>query len=828
MAQFLRNLQQERALQERDETMGRCYSPHSLQTPLNTNDLIPTYNGIMFDVVALTDEIEVTSIEFDAKVDEVTDMRVEVFSREGLYEDYIDDESAWEKIADTEAIASTDRQTLRIPYTAFKPTSISQGKQRSFYISMQGPWIDSVAKALDKTGEIQTKNDDLGIHVGVGLSERFPTNFDTTVDPQFSGTLHYMKLIDCQKDFSTTSVTIQLITPKSEDLSFFSQLTQNMHEAVTNNLLKSSPFRDMVSEHGLVFSKDSETTRTNQQVDCPQNWDVCPRKVVSSTLIFKHSANLDSGKLTYEVSRFAESLVNKVAKMSGVSKMLYLGRQPMTAEFDLTFQGLPNTPVTACEIDHLENTLTSFLSTSFDMKGNDVRVLSTAVSHMDETAKASGTIFGQQASYLQPDNFGTALTDIVLENNSALLDELRVGARLCADIEGKQSRFFRDVSSVSSSFTVKVPSAGVLNEPSLISVNMFFALLLLIFPCFFCCFWSWKRSKRYYRNRIDPALEIHKGGPTLDKSKSSRTLGSSFTSLDLEGEIMIPTVDAAPAQTSLLPSGASLGLKREGSFRSLNGMDGTLGGNPGLWRNASSRSLHGDARALTREGSESSIENPGLWRDGSSRSLRGAALPRQGSFGPGRTLDRTGSSSSGSAHQEPPIRSTQRHGSTNSLANLRENSSNGMRRATSLRSMQEAMLLEQSSGQPRMQRRNPHQRVQRSRSHEEKPGFRRMTWYQSARTVRSNEEQSSIQRISSHRPVQGSRSRGESTEMQRMDSQRSMQRSRSREPNRQMGHPRMVQRTNSPEEKRPYESSNQRQKTPREMHRQQLMMQFVD
>ena len=53
------------------------------------------------------------------------------------------------------------------------------------------------------------------------MNSRFPEAFDTTVDPQFAGSLHYRKVVNCgEKPMDTTSVAIQIITSQSEDSVF--------------------------------------------------------------------------------------------------------------------------------------------------------------------------------------------------------------------------------------------------------------------------------------------------------------------------------------------------------------------------------------------------------------------------------------------------------------------------------------------------------------------------------------------------------------------------------------------------------------------------------
>eukprot|EP00977_Amphora_coffeiformis_P013285 scaffold3421_cov181-Amphora_coffeaeformis.AAC.25 len=596
-----------------------CHEHQSFQTPFNENELVPSYHGIIFDIAVLTDEIEVVSLEFDAKINQITDMQVEIFTMNGSeYQDIVGNETAWEKVADTKAIASADGQTLSIPESSFNPQRIKRGKRQSFYISMKGPWIDSVVDALDKTGEIQTRNKDMLMYVGVGLNSRFPEDgeFDKTVDPQFSGVIKYRKVIDCNDDFKTTSVALRLITPQSENPVFVAQLGSSMDDVVETTLLNAAPFKDMVSTSHLTVSRGSETSNYPDIFDCPEDWETCPRNVIISTLTFKHSKSLSSGKLQYEIYRFADSLMKQLAEASGARRMKYVGLRAITSEFDMTLGGLPtNQEMSKRHQGYLADTLTRFFGTSIGRRTDAVEVLETVILDIEDTtvlgtAKAAGIVLATQAAYLPTESLALELVDSIVDEHKVLLQDLRVGTAAHSEGYADTIEYFGKISTVTATFTVYIPAAGVLGESNmpfdLDKLNFKPAYILPFLFCCCCCGCSLRRKSKQKEQEIQFDGDVEKGGnhkgcASVNHHSISYIGHASFTSVGSEAR--------------MTPSGH---LQHQGSSRSINGLPS----------HRSSSSM-GD-RSLGRIGSSNSLQNP--HRQNTSQFVRKTTLTRQGSL----------------------------------------------------------------------------------------------------------------------------------------------------------------------------------------------------
>lgn len=133
----------------RDEEEELCLTNHAVQTSESADENIPAYHGVMFEFAVLAPEIYVTALEFDARIDDITDFTVEVFvGQGGDLNLIINDESQWTRVAQVEATISPSGRGLLIPQQAFEPIQLQRNQRQSLYISMNGPWVESTVNAL--------------------------------------------------------------------------------------------------------------------------------------------------------------------------------------------------------------------------------------------------------------------------------------------------------------------------------------------------------------------------------------------------------------------------------------------------------------------------------------------------------------------------------------------------------------------------------------------------------------------------------------------------------------------------------------------------------
>lgn len=149
----------------------------------------------MFTVRTLSKSLSITTFELDIRTDIAgSNLAVEVYTLVNGYTDVYSIESSWTLVANTEVVpvpGSTSNSVL-IPVQDFTKTFMFANELRSFYITMQKPYIESTVNALIGSGETAVENDVLRIDVGSGLATyKFPSTIDTTIAPQFAGIIHY-------------------------------------------------------------------------------------------------------------------------------------------------------------------------------------------------------------------------------------------------------------------------------------------------------------------------------------------------------------------------------------------------------------------------------------------------------------------------------------------------------------------------------------------------------------------------------------------------------------------------------------------------------------
>jgi hypothetical protein len=217
----------------------------------------------MFEMSAYSD-VEVTTFELDIRLDmNPLDLSVEVYTIDGSYDLFFDKPDAWQQLAATALVLAPEGNSAVIPVADFTSINIPARGKRSFYITMKGPYLDPTVFALQKTGDVHIKGDDLQLLVGSGFtSYKFPDAIDTVLHPQFAGIVHYKKKIDCHDtSASTTAVDFQFIFEMTElDAPLISITNAAIERAVDELLVSNASLRRLVEEYGLSKSSAAETS----------------------------------------------------------------------------------------------------------------------------------------------------------------------------------------------------------------------------------------------------------------------------------------------------------------------------------------------------------------------------------------------------------------------------------------------------------------------------------------------------------------------------------------------------------------------------------------
>lgn len=195
----------------------QCVYAQDFTTAYNTDEAVPPYQGIMFEVAAVT-TLRVTSIELDVRLDQAAalaageGLMVEVYVTTGGYLEVMNDSSMWIRIASTK-LQLLGGTTGIIPPSEFQGIQLEAGQRRSIYVSLtKGDYLDHTVYALAKTGEMAAENKDLKVFVGTGFhGASFVTPADKIMDPQFAGTLRYETTVPCSALVHETFVVLAFV-----------------------------------------------------------------------------------------------------------------------------------------------------------------------------------------------------------------------------------------------------------------------------------------------------------------------------------------------------------------------------------------------------------------------------------------------------------------------------------------------------------------------------------------------------------------------------------------------------------------------------------------
>jgi hypothetical protein len=253
-----------RSLDGLDES--HCKTDRSFNTTYNSNKDVPPFVGVMFEISSFTD-IEITTFEVDIRWDlNPTDLSIQVYTIEGSYANRFNQSSAWELLASTEVVPAAEGNSGVVPASDFTSVSIKALDVRSFYITMKSPYIDHTVYALQKTGDVHVKGEDMQLFVGSGFtSDNFPGKIDKVVNPQFAGVVYYKKTYQCEDiEAKSISITFQfLVDAKDVSDAFVLSYNAALDAAIGRVIEASETLKSFVDTFGLHKSSGPTTVKEN-------------------------------------------------------------------------------------------------------------------------------------------------------------------------------------------------------------------------------------------------------------------------------------------------------------------------------------------------------------------------------------------------------------------------------------------------------------------------------------------------------------------------------------------------------------------------------------
>jgi hypothetical protein len=237
---------------------SECAVNIALNTTYNADKDVVPFVGIMFSVFSKT-PLDILTMELDIRFGtNNTDLSVEVYSYTGRYELIFDDPIFWTLVANTTLVPAPEGTGAIIPQSDFDTVSIGRNERTSFYITMKNPVLQYNVEALVKTDEVALQTPDIDLLAGVGFNEyNFPEAFDTLVDPQFTGVLHYARQSTCGQVSST--VDYEFIVDEQLRGSLLGDLNVIVDAAITEILQKNSRLQGLQKMQGLQKDGNAQT-----------------------------------------------------------------------------------------------------------------------------------------------------------------------------------------------------------------------------------------------------------------------------------------------------------------------------------------------------------------------------------------------------------------------------------------------------------------------------------------------------------------------------------------------------------------------------------------
>jgi len=190
-----------------------------------------------------------------------------VYTLLGNYNGLNGNETAWTPVSKARVLPLPSGRTSIIPVQQFDTVSMAANELRSFYITMNGRYLDSTSEAMKDRGSLDRDFDGLfSLDVGGGLGEyKFPALFDDVVHPKFAGVIHYQEAAECEEPIATIKTRVDfdfLVDIYEEDETIFAQVTSAVQELLEGEMISpGGRLKDLVDQHNLQIFEGPTSTK---------------------------------------------------------------------------------------------------------------------------------------------------------------------------------------------------------------------------------------------------------------------------------------------------------------------------------------------------------------------------------------------------------------------------------------------------------------------------------------------------------------------------------------------------------------------------------------
>ena len=284
--------------------------------------------------------------------------KVKVYFRQGDFSQVMNNPSAWTLLADTTAqlvspLPAADSSStgldlgVIVPANEFKSKSLQAGELYSIYVAGEAASADAketllkLKEADGLVGEVSSDDNEIEIRTGVRLKgSPFPMIFTDPAD--FNGVLHYRAEKSCSDNalFATTDVELFFVVNKDPNNQVMGSIRTAVDETIEDWLFTDEVLNNFSGEYELRKEGIGMHFRGRDEQNCPKYFSEC--NLISATVTFKHSRNLDQGLLEQEILRHHEELDRTVSSYVNPLETSYAGAPLAKAEFAITLTGVPS------------------------------------------------------------------------------------------------------------------------------------------------------------------------------------------------------------------------------------------------------------------------------------------------------------------------------------------------------------------------------------------------------------------------------------------------------------------------------------------------------
>jgi hypothetical protein len=395
-----------------------CFGSDILSYPFNANEDVTTYQGIAFTMELLGDMfVEVQTLELDIRVEDDTDLAIEVYAYDGDYASVLDNLDEWEILADTELVLNPDSSRgAIIPAHAFRPFTVGQGRIKSMYLKMKGPWLDNTLDPFLGDGDnVPNEIGHLNIYPGVGITQNFPLSVDASARPIFAGNFHLRVEEQCE-EAPLTKVEFVFVTNMDVTEKVLSSIAESIDMTID------SIFRLDATMVG--FRNDDELEQVGQSeasvVDLPYlegcEWETCTG--IESVVTWTHSDELRVDQLKYRLYMHTDMIIKEIRLMYSGRNIDYVGRLATSADVQFILKDVRRgVRMDQSLQDYFENQTLEFINSEADMDtiealSIEIRKKSTVSDEDEQEVDDNGEISNNEGDSTEDGGGSRALQDL--------------------------------------------------------------------------------------------------------------------------------------------------------------------------------------------------------------------------------------------------------------------------------------------------------------------------------------------------------------------------------------------------------------------------------